>query len=291
MDSESLAAFAVFADHLNFTHAAAELHISQPALHVKVRKLGAALGRPLYRREGRGLALTPTGEAVARFARDQQSRLAGFLATLGDAEPRLPVVLAAGAGAYLYVLGDAVRRTVADRSTRLRLLTGGREQTLAAVRTGRAHLGVAVLDVLPDDLVSVPVATYPQVLVVPRRHPLARRRQVTVADLAGVALVVPPPQRPQRIALERALRSAGLPWEAAVEAEGWPLILHFVQLGVGVAVVNGCVRPPTGLVARPVRDLPPVPYYAVHRPEALDDPRVAALLDRIRDRIRAGTGS
>ena len=35
---DALRAFASFAGHLNFTRAAAELDISQPALHVKVRK-------------------------------------------------------------------------------------------------------------------------------------------------------------------------------------------------------------------------------------------------------------
>ncbi|TMQ90362.1 LysR family transcriptional regulator [Actinomadura soli] len=46
LSTDALASFAVFADHLNFTRAAEELHISQPALHVKVRKLADTLGRP-----------------------------------------------------------------------------------------------------------------------------------------------------------------------------------------------------------------------------------------------------
>src|SRR3954471_22114344 len=106
---EALAAFAVFADHLNFTRAAGELRISQPALHVKIGKLGRALGRPLYHREGRRLVLTAEGEAVARFARAHDERLAHFLAEFAGIAPRRPVVLAAGQGAYLYLLGDTIR--------------------------------------------------------------------------------------------------------------------------------------------------------------------------------------
>ncbi|MFD0541615.1 LysR family transcriptional regulator [Actinomadura luteofluorescens] len=59
LSTDALASFAVFADHLNFTRAAEALHISQPALHVKVQKLADTLGRPLYTRQGRRLALTP----------------------------------------------------------------------------------------------------------------------------------------------------------------------------------------------------------------------------------------
>ncbi len=274
----------MFAEHLNFTRAAAELHISQPALHVKVRKLAQALGRPLYHRSGRRLVLTADGEAVARFARAHDERLAHVLAEFAGAAPRRPVVLAAGQGAYLYLLGDPIRAVLAEEPTRLRLLNCDHRQMLAAVRTGQAHLGVSVLDVLPDDLTAVELATFTQVLLLPEGHRLARLRSVALRDLAGASLVVPPQHRPHRVLLGQALGAAGVDWTVAVEAEGWPLITHFVALGVGLAIVNGCVPAPAGLVARPVRDLPTVTYHAVHQPAALSDPRVAGLLDRIRPR-------
>ena len=281
VSGDGLAVFVVFADHLNFTHAAAELHISQPALHVKIRKLAQALGRPLYYRSGRRLVLTADGEAVARFARAHDDRLAQFLADFTGVARR-PVVLAAGQGAYLYLLGDTVRAVLAEEPTRLRLINCDHRQMLAAVRTGQAHLGVGVLDVLPEDLIALELARFPQLLLVPDDHRLARRRSVTLADLAGTSLVVPPQRRPQRVLLEQALRAAGADWTVAVEAEGWPLIAHFAALGVGLAVVNGCVPAPPGVVARPITDLPPVVYHVVHQPSALSDPRVAGLLDRIR---------
>jgi len=284
VSADALASFVVFADHLNFTRAAADLHISQPALHVKIRKLAQALGRPLYHRSGRRLVLTVDGEAVARFARAHDERLAQFLAELAGAEARRPVVLAAGQGAYLYLLGDTIRAVLAEEPTRLRLINCDHRQMLATVRTGQAHLGVGVLDVLPDDLTTVELATFPQVLLVPEDHRLARRGSVALSDLAGASLVVPPQHRPHRVLLEQAMRAAGVDWTVAVEAEGWPLITHFVTLGVGLAIVNGCVPAPPGLVARPVTDLPSVTYHVVHQPAALSDPRIAGLLDRIRPR-------
>ncbi|MGX6600636.1 LysR family transcriptional regulator [Micromonosporaceae bacterium Da 78-11] len=289
VSTDALAAFAVFADHLNFTRAAAELRISQPALHVKVRKLAQELGRPLYLRSGRRLILTADGEAVARFARAHDERLGHFLAEFAGAAPHRPVVLAAGQGAYLYLLGDPIRAMLAEEPTRLRLINCDHRQMLTAVRTGQAHLGVSVLDVLPDDLTVVELATFPQTLFVPADHRLARQPSVTLPDLTGARLVVPPQHRPQRVLLEQALRAAGVQWTVAVEAEGWPLITHFVGLGVGLAIVNGCVPAPPGLVARPVTDLPAVTYHVVHQPTALTDPRVALLLDRIR-RPAPGSG-
>jgi hypothetical protein len=144
---------------------------------------------------------------------------------------------------------------------------------------------VGVLDVLPDDLAVVPLAVYPQTVLLPAGHALARRASVALRDLDGASLVVPPQHRPHRIMLEQAFRRADVRWSVAVEAEGWPLISQFVALGVGLAVVNGCVPAPAGLVGRPVTDLPDITYHAVHQRSALTDPRVAALLHRMLRRM------
>lgn len=279
LSTDALASFAVFAAHLNFTRAAEELHISQPALHTKIRKLADDLGRPLYLRRGRTLVLTPDGERVARFARELDDRMSTFLSDLnGTPRTRVPV-LAAGEGAYLYLLGPAIRRLHAD--TGVRLVNGDRSRVLTAVRNGGADVGAAVLDVLPTDLAVTSLATFPQVLSMPEGHPLAARPALTLADLAGTSLVVPPPHGPHRAFLERVLRAADVPWTVAVEASGWPLMLHLVALGAGLAVVNGCVPAPPGLVHREITDLPPVRYHTVHHPDRASDPAVSTLLTAV----------
>ena len=278
--TDALAAFAVFADHMNFTRAAAAMHISQPALHVKITKLAATVGRPLYRRTGRTLTLTPEGESVARFARDLDKRMSAFLDEVRATEQVRPLALAAGEGAYLYLLGDVVRTF-----RPLRLVNCDSTRMLAAVRTGRADLGVGVLEAIPDDVTAVLLASYPQTLVLPAAHPLADHAELAVSDLDGVSLVLPPASRPHRKTVERALRSAEVEWTLAIEAEGWPLTLHFVTLGVGLSIVNGCVRPPVGFTSRPITDLPRVPYYAVHLPARTDDARLADLLAAVRESV------
>src|SRR4051794_22421456 len=122
ISSDALAAFAVFADHLNLTRAAAVLHLSQPSLHAKLATLSRELGRPLYRKVGRRLILTPDGEQVARFARDHNDRLARLLHELRTTPTTRPIVLAAGHAAYLHVLGDVIRATLPARPGGLRLL-------------------------------------------------------------------------------------------------------------------------------------------------------------------------
>src|SRR6185295_6208057 len=176
-----------------------------------------------------------------------------------------PVVLCAGEGAYLYLLGEGLRRFLAEGGAPLSLLTRDREGTLEAVRAGDAQVGVASLDALPADLDAHPLTEVGQVLVLPAGHPLAKRRKVALADLAGARLVVPGPERPHRVVLARALTEAAVPWEVAVEANGWELMIRFVELGVGLAVVNACCRIPAGLVTRPLAELPRQRFHVIRR--------------------------
>mgnify|MGYP001582300038 FL=1 len=124
IDFDALRSFTIFADRLNFTRAAEELHISQPALHVKIRKFGEGLHVPLYRRLGRRLELTEPGKLVAAFGREMLDRSEAFLRqlTAGGRDDR--VVLAAGEGAFLYLLGPALRHFSRHDPAPLRLLTG-----------------------------------------------------------------------------------------------------------------------------------------------------------------------
>src|SRR5271165_1268344 len=99
---EWLEAFAAFADHESFTRAARALHLSQPALHVQVKKLSEALGVTLYRREGQRLVLTADGRKVAAFGREMRERTRELADELASGVRGEPVVLSAGEGAYLY---------------------------------------------------------------------------------------------------------------------------------------------------------------------------------------------
>ena len=280
LDFDALNSFIVFAEELNFTRAAARLHISQPALHVKIRKLAEGLGVPLYQRSGRNLYLTREGKEVARFGREMREHANGFVEELQTGQSRQPVVLAAGEGAYLYLLGPAIKQFLHKAPANVQLLTRDRDATLEAVRSGAAHLGVAVLDVIPDDVQAHRLVSVPEVLVVPHRHRFAGRKTLRLQDLAGAPLIVPPPDRPHRGAITRALRAAGVEWNVALEATGWELMIRFVELGLGLAIVNGCCRIPRGLVAIPIKGLPATDYYLIHRQHSIQKGN-PALLKRV----------
>lgn len=272
MNYDWLFSFVVFADHLNFTRAAEALHITQPALHAQIRKLSEDVGTDLYRRQGRALVLTAEGRRLAAFGREVDARGRDVLAELRGQSARGPVILAAGQGAFLYLLGPAIKRFPKERWP-LRVLSMSGPDTLAAVRDARADVGVAVVSNAPADLDCREVRRVGQIVLLPRGHRLSKRRKIMPADLDGENIVVAPEGSPHRSMLAQSLATAGARWSVAVEATGWELMIQFARYGLGIAVVNDFCPVPRGFAGIRLDGAPEVTYSVVTRPGKATEPR------------------
>ena len=84
----ALRAFEASARHLNLTRAALELHVTQTAVSQHIRKLEDHLGKPLFRRLPRGLALTDEGLALLPTLSNAFARMETALEQIREKRPR-----------------------------------------------------------------------------------------------------------------------------------------------------------------------------------------------------------
>ena len=266
MNFDALESFRVFAETLNFTHAAEQRHLTQPALHKQVQNLTQELGVNLYGKKGRELYLTPAGVEVARFARETHERLADLRGTVGGTREDLPVTISAGRGTYLYLLGEAVRNFQERYPDVLQIQVNDSVGTTEAVRSGATHVGVTVLMEKPSDLRVTPILDVTPHLVVRKDHPLCERKSITFAELDGLPLITPPQPSPLRDMIRISLKREAKAFNPIMEAPGWDLAMHFASLGLGATIVNGCCRPPRQTRAIPLKGFPSTTYYLVERP-------------------------
>ncbi|HEY0148961.1 MAG TPA: LysR family transcriptional regulator [Allosphingosinicella sp.] len=89
----ALRAFEASARHLSFTKAAIELCVTQAAVSHQVKGLEERLGRPLFRRLPRGLALTDEGLALLPTLADSFDRIAALVEQIGEGRQRQVVTL------------------------------------------------------------------------------------------------------------------------------------------------------------------------------------------------------
>src|SRR5215472_8778209 len=146
MDLEArLRAFAAFARRRSFSAAARELRISQPAVSKHIAELEREAGVKLVVRRPRGGDLTPAGEFLANHVLRAHALLAQAARGVGEFRQQVTgslTVVASGVPAT-YLLPEVVvafRR--AHPGVRVSIVQGNSAQTMDALRSHRAELGV-----------------------------------------------------------------------------------------------------------------------------------------------------
>ncbi len=89
----TLRAFEAAARHLSFTHAAAELHVTQAAVSHQIRTLEEALGVRLFRRLNRAIRLTEEGQQFVSEVRKALSHLATAMEKLAAPDAGGPLTV------------------------------------------------------------------------------------------------------------------------------------------------------------------------------------------------------
>ena len=131
------------------------------------------------------------------------------------------------------------------------------------------------------------------VVVAPAGHPLARRRSVTLPDVARYRLLLPPRGTAFRADLDAAAATAGTSLQPEAELDGVRLTASMVFQGYGVAVLPATAVSSWQATDRwravPLKDLPPRQVGVVQRRRGLPSAPARALLEILRDTV-AGEG-
>jgi DNA-binding transcriptional LysR family regulator len=242
----------------NFTRAAAELHLSQPALTVQIRQLESALGLRLFDRNNRRVALTPIGrELVAPFERV----VLDMRAIVGSAHDfvahRRGVVTVAclpsiAAGLLPRAIAALVRQH-AGIVVRVRDAVAARVADL--VKAGDADFGISGLGHGDRELVERPLLVDRLAAFVPAAHAIAAKRSVTLRELVAAPLILTGRDSSVRAIVDRAVRRERLSVAVAHEATYMTTALGLAAAGLGVAVLPEAARTaaPAGLSMVPIR--------------------------------------
>lgn len=171
---------------MNFSRAADELHLSQPAVSTQLKELAAEVGLPLFERIGRRTYLTPAGSemlqcasAIAQRMKEAEEAVAHLkgvtggqlnVAVISAGDYFFPRVLAAFGALHP---GVTFNLTVHNREGLLRHLAENLTDLAVMVRPPAADL----------DTVALPFAPHPYVIVAAPDHPLAGVRDIPRAAL------------------------------------------------------------------------------------------------------------
>src|SRR5688572_4839171 len=160
LDAPSLAALVAVIETGSFTEAAKQLHVSQPAVSLAIKRLEDRVGTALLVRTRKRVVASRQGELLAAGARLAFESLDSALAQIAneDAEPSGRVVLGVHESLAAYSLPVFMARFLREYpKVELTLWNGRSQEVERELTAGRVDLALIVNPGRHPDLVIVPV--------------------------------------------------------------------------------------------------------------------------------------
>lgn len=263
IDFKPLRYFVALAETCHFGQAAARLHLSQPPLSRQLAALERNLGVTLLERSPRSVVLTAAGK---RFYADAKA----ILAALAQAEKNAQAAARGDVGALAIGFTMCAAYSVVPAYTRafgsafpavdLSLREVMSHDLAAEVLAGRIDAAIMFPVAPQSGLAMRTIVSEPLCVALPRLHPRARARRLTIAQLAGESFImnVPEVAPTLRQAIVDHCRAAGFEPHVAIEVQLQQTILSLVNEGVGIALVPDSMRKAqlADVVFRPLTDAP-----------------------------------
>src|SRR5215475_7776323 len=239
MDLSELQVFLTVAREGSFSRAAERLYRTQPAVSLAIRKLEEDLGQRLFVRGARPVRLTDAGSLLKDYAerlinlRDEVKKGLTELEGLQRGELSLGVNESS-----IHALLPAIAKFREQHpGVQIRVHRMFSRDIPHEVLNYRLDLGAVSYVPRDPQLMATEILKDELTLIVPLKHPLARKKEVDVTDLGNesfVAHIVESPFRRRVIELFARNRTLlNMPTEMpSIES-----IKRFVQMGMGVAIV------------------------------------------------------
>jgi LysR family carnitine catabolism transcriptional activator len=223
----------------NFTVAAAQLGMSQPALTRTIVLVEAMMGAPAFDRTTRSVRLTPVGRELASAAgritddlRRTRIRVQDLTAT-GNRQ----IVISALPSSAATVIATATASFLATHpDVEVVVRDNAHDRIVEDVAAGNSDFGIAYLGDLPPTVQGETLAREHFALVVHPHHGLADRPGVTLEEIAAFPLVSLPPDAKMRRMIDVAAEDRGIRLRYVATACTFSTGFAFVKAGVGAMI-------------------------------------------------------
>ena len=193
MEVRQLEIFRTLAEELNFTRTAEKVHTVQSNVTAQIKALEQELGSPLFDRLGRRVTLTDAGRNFLPFAEQALTAMEqGQRAVQTGAEPSGPLRIGAPESMLTYRLPQ-VLRVFHRRFPHVELIFRPQDhETLPIMlETGKLDMAVCMIDASPNPAIeSIRLRPERISFLAHATHPLASKRTVKLADMAGQTLLL-----------------------------------------------------------------------------------------------------
>ncbi len=273
----------------SLTQAAKRMRLSQSAISLQIKSLEEDLKCNLMTRSRKGIELTVHGKALFGIIAPIIERLENLDAVMATEVDRIQtheLRIVANQAANLYLLPKLVTAYLqGDQNARVRVQYAIGEDAYQLIHDGEADMIIGPPSfAIPDDFVYTPIFTYEPILIVHPKHPLAKKRSISLGDIAKYPLILPNQALRTIKGLEMLVKQFEHIQHPPVEFKDWEIIKHYVEAGLGITIAASiALENNDRLVGRPLtRYLENVTYGVILQRTRPVLPQVRAFIDLMR---------
>lgn len=224
----------------NFKTAAQALSVTEGAVSQQIKDLESRLEKVLFERSNRQVALTPDGSILFSIISPIIERIDSIANEFKEKTGTIvgKVKIASFEDILLYIFPKYLEKFKTQHpGCELRLFNVPGKQIRSLVLNGEVDFGVGSVEDLPVGIEGKELWRFERYFIAPLRHPLSRKKSLTVEEIAQYPLVIPDKEGTQGRTLDRVLRSYNPNLKVTVEAGGWEVVKKYVALGFGVSLL------------------------------------------------------
>jgi DNA-binding transcriptional LysR family regulator len=224
----------------SFSQGAALNQVSQSAASQAIHQLEAELDALLIDRSKRPLVPTPAGRTFYQGCLDLLQGFDTVRSQIASSRTQITgsVRVAAIYSVGIHIMSDHMQRFMTlHPQAKVRLEYLHPHKVVEAVINDEADLGILSYPAVNRALAILPWRSEPMVFVCHPRHPLARRRTVTAADLNGENFVAFDADLRIRKAIDRCLRQHDTRVKVVMEFDNIETIKQAIAIGAGVSIL------------------------------------------------------
>jgi DNA-binding transcriptional LysR family regulator len=241
---EDLQTFLAVTDFGSFSRAAERLHLSQPSISNRIRRLEEKLHTHLFERSTRKVELTPQGRRLYLQSSDTLSQLRTLMREFrGEAAARAREVHVAATMMVASLGLPYLVRLFHDKHPNVRAIVYDllAREVIAEVLSGDCDLGVMSLSENIAGIHFEPLFEDTCVVVTQRDHPLLRHEAAPLSEVLAEPLLNPPGLHDLYSAIFAEANRHGLVVQIAPEAQG--VRNMFTLLAMAAAGLGVCIHP------------------------------------------------
>ena len=225
---------------MNYTKAANKLHLTQPAVSIQIKQLENNLNLPLLEKIGKKLFLTPAGQELDYFCNELFERIDRMDMRLsvmrGNMEGDFRLAAVTSAKYFTPHLLGAFHKLYPG--VNLQLEVANREQIIQRLKDNSDDL--VIMGEVPETmpLTRHPFVDNPVVIIASPSHPLARQKNIALADLQEHPFIFREAGSGTRKALESFLQTKNVRLSPSMVLGSTETIKQAVMADLGISAVS-----------------------------------------------------